>query len=63
MQTVPDLVTHDGEIIHSQLTDIHSDFPQSLSSVSVQQDPEPLSLLVEGFDSLADLMERLIRGR
>lgn len=57
--TGPDLVPHDGEVIHPQFTGVHCDFAQSLSSVGVQQDPEPLALLVEGADSPADLLDGL----
>lgn len=54
---------HDGEIIHAQLRGVNADLPQSLSGVSVQQDPEPLSLPVQGLDPLADLLEGLAAGR
>lgn len=54
-----DLVPHYGEIIHAQLRGVNADLPQSLSGVSVQQDPEPLSLPVQGRDPLADLLEGL----
>ncbi len=46
LQQIPHLVSHYGKVIHSQFTGIHSDFPQSLSRISVEQDPEPLMLLV-----------------
>lgn len=54
---------HYGEIIHAQLRGVNADLPQSLSGVSVQQDPEPLSLPVQGLDPLADLLEGLAGGR
>lgn len=55
------LVSHYGEVIHPQLTGVHSDFPQSLRGIGVDQDPEPLLLLVEGFDSVANPLDRLER--
>lgn len=58
-----DLVPHYGEIIHAQLGGVHADLPQSLSSVGVQQDPQPLSLPVQGLDPLADLLEWLAGGK
>lgn len=54
---------HYGEIIHAQLWGVNVDLPQSLSGVSVQQDSEPLSLPVQGFDPLADLLEGLAGGK
>lgn len=51
-----------GKVIHSQLTGIYSDFPQSLSSISVEQDPELLVLFVERLYSLADLLDWLTGG-
>lgn len=58
-----DLVSHYGEIIHAQLGGVHTDLPQSLSGVGVQQDPQPLSLPVQGLDPLADLLEWLAGGK
>jgi len=63
IRRVPDLVPHDCEVIHPQLTGIDSDFPQSLSGIGVEQDPEPLLLLVETFYSLRDLRDLLERRR
>lgn len=60
---ISDLVSHYGEVIDSQFTDIYPDLPQSLSSVSVQQDPEELALLVQRFYPLADLLNWLITGK
>lgn len=48
-----------GKVIHSKLTGIYWDFPQSLGSISVEQDPEPVMLLVETLYSLADLLDWL----
>lgn len=56
-------MSHYGEVIHSQFTGIYPDFPQSLSSISVEQDPEPLTLLVERFYPMADLLDWLTRGK
>lgn len=56
-------MSHYGEIIHAQLAGVHPDFPQSLSSVGVEQNPEPLTLPVQGFYPLADLLDRLTRGK
>ena len=56
---MPDLVSHYGEVIHAQYTGIYWDFPQSLSSISVEQNPEPILLLVERVYSLADLLDWL----
>lgn len=56
-------MSHYGEEIHSQLTGIDRDLPQSLSSVGVQQDLEPVTLPVESADPLADLSHRLTRGK
>lgn len=61
IQQIPDLVSHYGKVIHPQFTGIYSDFPQSLSCISVEQDPEPLVLLVERFYSLTDLPDWLTR--
>lgn len=61
--TDPDLVSHYGEVIHFQITDINSDFPQGLSSICVEQDPEALTLLVQRLYSLADLLKRLTTRR
>lgn len=63
IRLIPDLVSHYGEVIHSQFTGIYPDFPQSLSSISVEQDPEPLTLLVERFYPLTDLLNWLTRGK
>lgn len=63
IQRIPDLVSHYGKVIHSQFTGIYSGFPQNLSGISVEQDPEPLTPLVERFHSLADLVDWLKRGR
>ena len=54
---------HYSEVVHAQFTDIYSDFPHSLSSISMKQDPEPLTLLVESFYPLADLLDWLTRGK
>lgn len=62
IEQIPDLVSHYGEVIHPQLTGIYTDFPQSLSSISVEQDPEPLMLLVQALYSLADLLDWLTGG-
>lgn len=56
-------MSHYGEIIHAQLGGVHADLPQSLSGVGVQQDPQPLSLPVQGLDPLADLLEWLAGGK
>lgn len=56
-------MAHDGEVIHPHVNSIHPDLPQSLSRVGVDQDPELVPLLVEGLDSLADLLDGLVRTR
>lgn len=60
-QQLPDLVSHDGEEIHSQVTGADGHFAQSLSSVSVQEDPELRPRPVHGFDPVTDLLDRLTR--
>lgn len=61
LHRIKDLVSHNGEVIQSQFTGIYSDLPQSLSSISVEQDPEPLTLLVERLYPLADFLDWLTR--
>ncbi|KAF3835737.1 hypothetical protein F7725_028295 [Dissostichus mawsoni] len=60
---IPDLVSHYGEVIHSQFTGMDWDFAHSLSSVGVQQDLQPLTLPVQTLYPLADLWEWLTGGR
>ncbi len=56
------LVSHNGEVVHSQVTDVDSYFANGLCSVGVEEDPVVLSSFlsdVQLFESLTNLTNRL----
>lgn len=59
-------MSHNGEVVHPQLLHVHAPLANHLRRIRVHQDPrQPLSHspLIEGTDALAQLCNRLARGK